>query len=174
MTLVVAIVGPETVWLLCDRRLSKGGGRPPTDGARKVMILETIDKGQALCGYSGLGGTVRGTEPSDWMSAVLRGRNFPLEQSLGVLAQTMRREFSRHMLQMPGEGTPAHNIIVPAFLGGEPKLYTIGLACARDQKTHAFGYWTHEIRVTAVGLSGVGSLFATEEYRVERCPHSHS
>lgn len=156
MTLNVAVVGPKTIWLLCDRRLSYCGGRPPKDDARKVMILETIDKGTAICAYSGLGATARGTEPSDWMSAVLRGRNFPLEQSLGVLAQTVRREFPRHMLQMPGEGTPAHNIVVPAFLDGEPKLYHIGLACARDRKTHAFGYWSHEVRITTVGLSGSG------------------
>ena len=158
MTLVVAVAGPKTIWLLADCRLSYGGGRSPRDDARKVLILETIDKGRAILGYSGLGATVRGTEPSDWMSAVLRGRNLPLEQSLGVLAEAMKREFPPHMLQMPGKGTPAHNILVPAFLGGEPKLYTIGLACARDQKTHAFGYWSHEVRITTVGLSGSGEL----------------
>jgi hypothetical protein len=159
VTLVVAVVGPKTIWLLCDRRLSYGGGRPPKDDARKVMILETIDKGKAICGYSGLGKTARGSEPSDWMSAVLRGRNLPLEQSLGVLAQAMKREFPPHLLQMPGEGAPAHNILVPAFLGGEPKLYTIGLACARDRKTHAFGYWSHKVGITTVGLSGSGGAY---------------
>lgn len=159
VTLVVAVVGPKTIWLLTDRRLSYGGGRGPKDDARKVMILETKDKGRAILGYAGLGATARETEPSDWMSAVLRGRNLPLEQSLGVLADAMKREFPPHMLQMPGDGTPSHNIVVPAFLGGEPKLYTIGLATARDRKTHAFGYWSHEVGTTEVGLSGSGGAY---------------
>jgi hypothetical protein len=159
VTLVVAVAGPKTIWLLADRRLSYGGGRPPKDDARKVMILETIDKGCAILGYSGLGATVRGTEPSDWMSAVLRGRHLLLEQSLGVLAKAMKREFPPHMLQLPGKGAPAHNIVVPAFLGGEPKIYKIGLACARDRKAHAFGYWRHDVGTTLVGVSGTGGAY---------------
>ena len=70
MTLVLTVNGPETIWLLADRRLSYEG-RSPKDDARKVMFLETTD-GVAILGYAGLGATARGTEPADWMSAVLR------------------------------------------------------------------------------------------------------
>ncbi len=56
-------------------------GRVPKENGRKLMFLETVD-GIAILGYTGLGATVKGTEPADWMSAVLRGRNLPLEQSL--------------------------------------------------------------------------------------------
>jgi hypothetical protein len=125
MTLVVAVARPETIWLLADRRLSFDS-RPPKDDGRKIMFLETTD-GVAILGYAGLGATARGTEPADWMSAVLRGRNLPLEQSLGVLADTMQKQFPRHMVRMPGKGGLAHTVIVPAFLGKEPRLYSIDL-----------------------------------------------
>jgi hypothetical protein len=51
------------------------------------MFLETTDD-VAILGYAGLGATALGTKPADWMSAVLRGRNLPLEKSLEVLAET--------------------------------------------------------------------------------------
>jgi hypothetical protein len=87
MTLVVTVNGREPIWLLADRRLSYKG-RPPKEDGRKVMFLETTD-GVATLGYAGLGATALGTEPADWMSAVLRGRNLPLEQSLGILAEAI-------------------------------------------------------------------------------------
>jgi hypothetical protein len=100
------------------------------------MFLETTD-GVAILAYAGLGVTALGTEPADWMSAVLRGRNLPLEQSLAVLAEAMKKELPRHM-----EGlTPVHNVIVPAFLGTEPRLYTIDLVFAPDRQSFAFRDW---------------------------------
>jgi hypothetical protein len=71
------------------------------------------------------------------MSAVLRGRNLPLEQSLNVLREAMRKQFPDHMVGMPGGGRPTHHVFVTAFLGEEPRLYSIGLVIAPDQK----GYW---------------------------------
>ena len=81
MTLVVAVTGSKSIWLLTDRRLSFPS-RAAKDDARKMLLLETTD-GTALLGYAGLGATALGTEPGDWMARVLRGRNHPLEQSLG-------------------------------------------------------------------------------------------
>ena len=71
MTLIVTVNGPEAIWLVADRRLTGRRG-PIRDDARKLMFLET-DDGVAILGYAGLGATARGTEPADWMSAVLRG-----------------------------------------------------------------------------------------------------
>ena len=73
VTLVLALHGREALWVVTDRRLSYGTGRPPKDDAVKVMGLETTD-GVALLAYAGLGMTPRGMQPSDWMSNVLRGR----------------------------------------------------------------------------------------------------
>ena len=87
MTFIATVNGPKTIWIVADRRLSYKG-KPPKDDARKVMFLESPD-GVALVGYAGLGSTAMGTEPADWMSAVLRGRNFPLEKSLHVLARAI-------------------------------------------------------------------------------------
>ena len=142
MTLVVAVTGPESIWLLADRRLSYAD-RSPKDDARKVMFLESTD-GVAILGYAGLGATAaRGTEPADWMSAVLRGRNLPLEKSLGVLAKVMREQLPRHMFRMPGNGGPVHHLIVPAFFGKEPRLYSIDLVFAPDRKSYQFRYTRH-------------------------------
>ena len=52
VTLVVTVNGPESIWLLADRRLSSAR-RPPKDDARNVMFLETTD-GVAILGYAGL------------------------------------------------------------------------------------------------------------------------
>jgi hypothetical protein len=153
VTLVVTVNGPESIWLVADRRLSNKG-RPVKDDARKVMFLETTD-GVAILGYAGLGATARGTEPADWMSAVLRGRNMPLEQSLGTLADAMKKQFPRHMGQ-----TPSHTIIVPAFLGEEARIYTIDLVLAADRKSHLFRYTRHVVgntqRTPRLGIAGSG------------------
>ncbi len=78
MTLIVTVNGPETVWLLADRRFSGPRG-VHRDDATKILTLEATD-GVALIGYAGLGATAQGTEPANWMSAVLRGRNLTIEQ----------------------------------------------------------------------------------------------
>ncbi len=162
MTLVLTVNGPELIWLLADRRLSYGGGQPPKDDARKVIFLETTD-GVAVLGYAGLGATALGTEPSDWMSAVLRTRNFPLEQSLGALAEAMKKQFPWHMIWMPGAGGPVHNIIIPAFLGRETRLYTIDLELAPDRTSTAFRWARHTVGMTAkpprIGLGGSGGIY---------------
>ena len=66
MTLVLSVVGPESVWTVADRRLTDRG-RVVREDARKIMFLETTD-GVAILAYAGLGATARGTEPADWMS----------------------------------------------------------------------------------------------------------
>lgn len=141
LTLVVAVTGPESIWLLADRRLSRGG-RPVRDDARKIMTLETRD-GVALLGYAGLGATALRTEPADWMSAVLRGRNFPLKQSLDVLAEAMKKQLPRHLVKMPLDAIAAHNVIVPAFLDDKLRLYSIDLEFAPDRKSYRFRYTRH-------------------------------
>lgn len=95
MTLVLTVNGRETIWLLADRRLTYKG-RPAKEDGRKVMFLETTD-GVAILGYAGLGATALGTEPADWISAVLRSRNLPLEQSLGKLAEAIKKQLPRHL-----------------------------------------------------------------------------
>ena len=165
MTLVLAVTGPKTIWLLTDRRLSRPR-QSPQDDARKVMSLETSD-GVALLGYAGLGATGSGTEPSDWMSAVLRTRNFPLELALAALAEAMEKQFPCHMVQMPGAGGPIHNIIVPAFLEGEPRLYTIDLEFAPDRKSHTFRCARQLVGATTkpprIGLAGSGGIYLLQQ-----------
>jgi hypothetical protein len=165
VTLVLTVNGLESIWLLADRRLSFKT-RAPRDDARKVMFLETAD-GVAILGYAGLGATAHGTEPADWMRAVLRGQNLPLEQSLGVIAEAMKKQFPRHLVQMPGINGPVHNVIVTSFVGNETRLYTIDLALSPDRKRYQFRYtrWQQTNldsttkRTPKFGLGGTGGIF---------------
>jgi len=132
MTLVIAVTTEKSIWLLTDRRLSYLK-RTPKDDARKLLILTTTD-GCALLGYAGLGATAKGTEPGDWMQGVLRGRNLPLETSLKVIAAKVKEKLPQHIAQR----LAAHHIIIPAFLNGESRLYSIDLVCPPGRKGYLF------------------------------------
>lgn len=125
MTCIISLASRHTIWLASDRRLSFPN-RPAQENARKTMILETKD-GAALLGYAGLGRTALGTEPSDWMFNVLRGRNGPMEPLLTILAGAVQREMPKHIKQFGPGVAPVHAIIIPAFVSGKYLLYTIGL-----------------------------------------------
>ena len=133
VTLIVTVNGPETIWVLADRRLSDGR-RIVKEDARKVMFLHTTD-GVAILGYAGLGSTFRGTEPSDWMSSVLRGRNLPIEECLGILVEAMKAQLPRHLSRI---SAPDHVVMIPAFVGNEATFYTLDLTLAPDGKGDSF------------------------------------
>ena len=142
VTLVLSVHSRDSLWLVVDRRLSYGTRRPAVDDAVKVMDLETTD-GRGLLAYAGLGATPRGTQPSDWMSSVLRGRaGLTFEQALGVLADVANRELPRYLARMPGG---AHFIIVPAFVRGVgSRLYSIDNVVDRRTKRHWYRYTSHQ------------------------------
>jgi hypothetical protein len=174
MTLIVTVNGPGTIWLCADRRLSYVGRRP-RDDARKLMMLETTD-GAALLGYAGLGATALvETEPSDWMSAALRGRNLPLEQSLAVLMEAMKRELPGHMARLPVNGGPAHYMLAPAFVNGELRLYSIDLVFSPDRSNWSLCFARHQrqvgepertiTRTQRVGVAGSGASYLLTDQR---------
>jgi hypothetical protein len=161
VTLVLAVHGRESIWLVADRRLSYGGRRPPIDDAMKVVDLETID-GKGLIAYAGLGATGRGTQPSQWICAILRGRGgLSFEQALQFVADAATRELPKHLSAMP---VALHNIIIPAHLrNGGRKMYSI------DNRINCLG--VHEYRFTShrlgspdgpsvpIGVAGTGGLY---------------
>lgn len=149
MTLIVAVTGEKSIWMLADRRLSFPAPKQPRDDAIKFISLETTD-GAAILGYSGLGSTVLGTEPSDWMARVLRGRNLPLEQSLGEIANAVRARLPKHLDTLIDPNARDHTIIVPAFLNGESKLYSINLTHSREINDRSFNFTRH---ITSRGSS---------------------
>jgi len=163
MTLVLSVHSRDSLWLVVDRRLSYGGGRPPKDDAVKVMDLETTD-GVGLLAYAGLGATYQGMQPSEWMSAVLRGRGgLTFEQALGILATVANKELPRHLASMPGG---AHFIIVPAFVRGVgPRLYSIDNAIDGKTGRHWYRFTRHEraaelgSRPPRIALGGTGGLY---------------
>ena len=142
MTLVLSVHSRDMIWLVVDRRLSYGKRRQPVDDAIKVVNLETND-GIALLAYAGLGATALGTQPSDWMSAVLRGRGgLTMDQALGVLAGAATRELPKHLIRIPGR---AHSILVPAFINNVgPRIYTIDNFIHHGTGKHWYRYTTHQ------------------------------
>lgn len=165
MTLVLTVNGPETIWMLTDRRLSYDG-RPPKEDACKMMTLEA-DDGVALLGYAGLGATAKGTEPSTWMSNVLRGHRLPIEQCLQVLVDAFQHEFPPHLLRLPRRFGLSHSIVVPAFVSNEVKLFSIDMAFPNDGGTPMFRWTRHtvgapeglKVRTARFGIAGSGSAY---------------
>lgn len=169
MTLVLSVHSRHSLWLVVDRRLSYGGHRPPRDTAVKVMHLETTD-GVGLLAYAGLGATPRGTQPSDWMSAVLRGRDaLPFEQALGVLSAVANKELPSHLARIPGG---AHFIIVPAFVRGVgPRLYSIDNVFHRSARRLSYRYTSHQRTAgprsagARLALGGTGGIYLARNRR---------
>jgi len=161
VTFVIAVNSRESTWVAADRRLTLGN-RVISEDACKIMCLSTID-GTAILGYAGLGRTTGRTEPSRWMSNVLRGRNLPLERSLQVLADACKRELPRHLLRFPAGQTIGHNIIAGARLNGDPRIYSIDVVVAADGKQ----WFRHTRWVTPgenprnlrIAIAGTGALY---------------
>lgn len=160
MTLVLSVHNRKTTWMLTDRRLS-AGSRVVRDDAMKTMILETHD-GVAILGYAGLGATARGTEPSEWMSATLRGMDgLTLEQALQALTDAAARELPRH-LTLSAAG---HVILATGFVRGKgAKLYGIHVEGGPSGRRYIFtsyqrttDLWSDCPRIAMAG-SGAYSL----------------
>ncbi len=118
MTLVLAAMTPETIWLLTDRRLTKGR-RVVSDDAIKTLLLSATD-GNAMLGYAGLGRTAAGVQPAEWMKGVLASRKMTIETALGTISAAMQRQMPRHITTLP-----QHAVIVPAFVNKEHRVYGI-------------------------------------------------
>jgi hypothetical protein len=168
VTLVLSVHGRDTIWLVVDRRLSYGAGRPPVDNAVKLLSLDTMD-GVGLLAYAGLGATSRGTEPSAWMSNVLRGRGgLTFEATLGVLATVASRELPRHLRLMP---VGAHFIVAPAFIS-KVGAQLFGVEVIEDRRTghRAFRYMTHGLTAEGhrirprIALAGTGGMYLGQRY----------
>ena len=161
MTLVFSVHSRDSLWVVVDRRLSYGGRRTPVDDAVKIMDLQTTD-GHGVLAYAGIGATPRGTQPSEWMSAVLRGRGgMTFEQTLGVLANAATRELPKYLVSLPGG---SHSIVIPAFVRGiGSRLYTIDNVVHPKTRQHWYRYTSHQRtadpgspskRIAAAGTGG--------------------
>lgn len=94
------------------------------------MLLATND-GQALLGYSGLGETGAGVEPSEWMAAVLRGRDIPIEEALVALRDAVLAQLPKHLERLGERKVRRHEIIAPAFINGSAHLLSVELTNAK-------------------------------------------
>ena len=155
MTLVLGVMGRSSIWMLVDRRLSSPGREPRRDDAVKLLNLDSVDA-VALIGYAGLGATAVGTEPSTWMSGVLRGRNLSLEQYLTVLAEVASRELPRHLT---GLSDRSHAIVACAIVQNEPRVYVINVIITDDGRTlyRCVRFFTPRGRTPRFALGGSGT-----------------
>lgn len=136
------------------------------------MILETTD-GVGLLGYAGLGATPKGTQPSDWMSAVLRGRgDLTFEEALGVLSAAAVKQLPKHLARMPGGG---HFIVIPAFVTGVgPRLYSIDNVVDPRTREHWCRFTSHQRTAEAgapsvpIALGGTGGLYLARDRSWQR------
>jgi hypothetical protein len=141
LTLILTIQTGDSIWLVADRRLS-APGRRPIDDAIKATLVEVTD-GIAMLGYAGLGATAFGSQPSQWVSNVLRGRHHPLEEMLNVVANAMKREFIPHLEGVRDTRLRRHSFVIPAFLNDRPRIYTIDMDHAAEG--YRFRYTRHII-----------------------------
>lgn len=136
MTLVIALQGAKSIWLLTDRRLTYPNRQ--RNNACKMLTVEGTNA-VALLGYAGLGASARDTEPSEWMNDVIVGMPVqPLEGYLGAIANAMQAEMPRHLAMM--QGPQVHHVLAPAIVNGEPRLYGIGLELAEKGRAPRFTY----------------------------------
>lgn len=165
MTLVLSINGPDIIWIVADKRLSFADGRI-SDSARKIAVIET-GHDVALLGYSGLGVTAAGVEPADWIISVLRSRTLSIEKSLEAIANATARELPNHLKQLYGViRRPLHNMLVPAFVDGEARLYSIDIQLSVDGREYQTRFVRHfgekkqaTVRKTPrLGATGSGSV----------------
>lgn len=126
--------------------------------------------GWALIAYAGLGATARGTQPSEWVSAVLRGRSgLNLEHALFILSTAANKELPRHLAQLSGG---AHFIIIPAFVRGVgSRIYTIDNVLDRKAGRHFYRYTSHQRTAEAgspsvrMAVGGTGGYFLAQKRR---------
>jgi len=121
MSLILSVNGPGSIWMLADRRLTKGT-KVGRDDAVKIMELGTTD-GEAFLGYAGLGETAKGEEPSTWMARVFRGIKGDLKSMMQVLEGALKRQMTRHIL-----GFPYHAVLVTALVNDLPMLYEVSVS----------------------------------------------
>lgn len=136
VTLVLAFHGEKSIWICADRRLTYPDRYE--DKACKVLSVEGTD-GCAILGYSGLGSTLAGTQPSDWMNDLLSGQPIrPLEGYLGVIASAMQADMPPHLATLAG--TQAHHLLAPAIVNGETRLYAVTLELGKSGLPGRFVY----------------------------------
>ena len=162
----------DTLWVLADRRLSYGPRYPPKDDGVKVMNLHCAD-GDGVLAYAGLGATRRGTQPSDWMSGVLRGHgDKSFEHNLRVLADAATKELPKHLASIPNPEQRAHFILAVAFVKGAAgaRVYTIDNFIHPETGQHWFRYTSH-VRSTEPGApsprfagAGSGAQYVLNKY----------
>lgn len=124
MTLSIGALTRDEIWLLSDRRISYRD-KEPWDEAIKVFELVATD-GYLLASYAGLGMTVGGMEPSEWLSNCLRNRKLSVAEALAYIAELVETHFARQLRSVEWS-SPQHVFHFVAKVDGKTKGFYIAL-----------------------------------------------
>jgi hypothetical protein len=124
MTLSIGAITRNELWLIADRRISYAD-KAPWDDAAKLFQLTATD-GSMLVSYAGLGVTVGGMEPSEWLRNSLRNLKMTVEQARWFIADLVQREFAPQMKTIAW-ASPGHCFQLLCSVGGKTSAYYIGL-----------------------------------------------
>lgn len=124
MTLSIGAMTRGEIWLSSDRRISYID-KEPWDDAVKLFALVATD-GAMLVSYAGLGLTVGGMEPSEWLRNSLRNMKMTVEQALWFIAGLVEQEFAPQMGTIAW-ASPLHYFQLLCSVGGKTSAYYIAL-----------------------------------------------
>lgn len=166
MTFALALTSRESIWVCADRRLSGAKG-PIRDDAIKVLSSETAD-GVFLLTYAGLGETAIGKiEPSEWLNKALRGLPLSVEWAIDRIASVMRQELPTQLRRYPPRFPREHVFVCPAFVGGKPKAYSMGIALSAKGEltsyTHRNEFDLPGRPATRLMMAGSGAIVAQRD-----------
>jgi hypothetical protein len=140
--------------MLTDRRLSRPDGKTLRDDAIKLLFLESKD-GKAILAYAGLGQTPGRTEPSEWMSRVLRGHNLGLEEYLEVLRSAAGSQLPKFLTNV----ISGHVIVCPAIVANRPRMFSIEVGSHPGQLILRNWVFTHNAQLPPpFSIAGSGAV----------------
>ncbi len=146
------------MWLLTDKRLTTTRGF--TDDGLKTIRFSASD-GAGLIGYAGLGRTAGRRQPSDWIKDQLVGvPDLTTEDSLHVISEAVKSQLREHLRKLP-PNVAQHDILAPAIVEGETRLYHIGITLEKHcyvRLQNSKGQWPPR-----VALAGSGAAHLTRD-----------
>jgi len=115
MTLAIATISSNCVWVCVDRRLTRRDGRYADDGT-KLFRLE-VEDAFGIMTYAGVGARIwpERLEVSEWLARLLRGRRYNLDGAIEALRHAASNE-EFHKLG------PGHVFAFAGFKDGSPRI----------------------------------------------------
>jgi hypothetical protein len=169
MTFALVALGQKSIWAVADRMLTFEGNT--RRDAIKLAEFQA-DDGVAVIAYAGLGETAGGTQPSQWITNVLRGyKPITVEQGLALLAKATFENLAPRLNDLPQHAGKSHVFLIAAHIDKKPHLFTIEVEVdGAGVITHArHTRWVNARGVPhRIAVAGSGAACAMRERRLLR------